>query len=167
MITRDRLVDIVDHLLNAHFEVEGRYEWLDQTTRTRSVEWQILPAGNVRQSVGGECYLTFKREDTGTVVDLRVTLEFSDIDRVRNSQLLERAKAYLERAYVEYRIVEEFADERQRFHVFISTARLYDDGHLLDEGGVKDDIDLHMEVLAEMAAEVDSMVYVGPPEPPS
>ena len=73
---------------------------------------------------------------------------------------LARARTHLESAYVEYRIVEEFSDERQSFHVFIGTARFFDEEHLESEDAVGDDVDIHLEVLAELAAEVDRMVYL-------
>ncbi len=159
-ISRDHLIDTVDRSLSLHFEVDGKFEWVDRTTRTQSYEWQIHPHQPDRMSVGGECYLTFQRENERTTVDLRATIEFRDIDQVRNQDLLARARAHLDHAYVEYRIVEEFSDEKLSFHVFIGTARFFDQDHLVSEEAVADDVDIHLEVLAELAAEVDRMVYL-------
>jgi hypothetical protein len=157
----DRFVDIVDHCLNVHLEVDGHYEWLDRTTRTRSYEWQIYPRHNDRQSVGGECYLTFQKDEDGsTVVDLRATVEFADIDRVKSTELLERAQAYVDRADVEYRIVEEYSEKTQRFHVFIGTTLFLEKETLVREEEVERKVDRHLEALAEFADEVDRMVYL-------
>jgi hypothetical protein len=158
-VSPDHLVDVVGIALTRHFVLEGHYEWLDRTTMTRSYEWQIYPEGNDRPSVAGECYLTFQKDEQ-LMVDLRATIEFRDIDRLRSTELLARAREHLERAYVEYRIVEEFADERQSFHVSVATARSYDEDHLEDEDLVAEDMDLHLEALASLAREVDRMVYL-------
>jgi hypothetical protein len=160
-VSRDQLMDIVDQALDLHFEVEGRYEWVDRTTRTQSFEWQIRPARRGRDGVVGECYLTFQVEDDETRADLRATMEFRDIDRVSNTELLNRARLYLERADVEYRIVEEFSEAEQSFHVFIGTALFFDEPQLAAmEVGLADEIDVHLEVLATFAEDVEGMVYV-------
>jgi hypothetical protein len=165
-VSRDQFMDIVDQALELHFAVDGRYEWVDRTTRTQSFEWQIRPGQSGRPGVGGECYLTFQVEDDETRADLRATMEFRDIDRVKNTELLSRAREYLERADVEYRIVEEFSEGEQSFHVFIGTALFFDEPQLSAlETGIADEIDIHLETLAAFAIDVDGMVYVGPPAP--
>ncbi len=159
-VSREELTEIVDRSLGLHFEVDGKFEWVDRTTRTQSYEWQVRPHQPDRASVGGECYLTFQKENGRTTVDLRTTIEFRDIDQLRNQDLLARARAHMETAYVEYRIVEEFSDGRQSFHVFIGTALFFDPDHLHSLETVADEVDVHLEVLAELAAEVDGLVYL-------
>jgi len=159
-VSREELTEIVDRSLGLHFEVEGKFEWVDRTTRTQSYEWQIRPHQPDRASVGGECYLTFQKEHDRTTVDLRTTIEFRDIDQVKNQDLLARARAHMANAYVEYRIVEEFSDGRQSFHVFIGTALFFDRDHLHAREALADEVDIHLEVLAELASEVDGMVYL-------
>jgi hypothetical protein len=160
---RDRyraLAQRIGAILERLFDGEGESDWLDRVEGTRNRVWRIRVPDRVLAPIKGEVRLSVAPTGQEPLLIFDAYLDYHDIDRCNSQRLRAAVEARLDRANLEYRIVEEFRDEEVAFSVTIGAYSEFDREELDRDKVVETEVETALAELRELAEEVEAMVYV-------